>query len=161
MSMTTQPDYVMTSDDLATITSDVWAAFLLVDGDQPLLPARTPISEDCEIVHASVGVQGAWVGQIVLEVTGETAERVARAMLVTEHVSDGDVTDAVGELVNMVGGNVKSLMPSPSTLGLPIVLRGRVSGYSAYDASEVCTVDLEWTHEPIRVGVWAARTNEN
>ena len=161
MSMTVETDYEMTSDDLAAITSDVWAAFLLVDGDQPLLPAATPIGEHCDIVHASVGVQGAWVGQIVLEVTVATATRVARAMLATEEVSDEDVTDAVGELVNMVGGNVKSLMSSPSTLGLPIVLRGRVSRYSAYDASEVCTVDLEWTHEPIRVGVWAARPHEN
>ena len=38
-----------------------------------------------------------------------------------------DVADAVGELVNMIGGNVKSLMPGPSTLSLPLVRAGRRS----------------------------------
>ena len=30
--------------------------------------------------------------------------------------------DAVGEMANVVGGNVKSLLPGPSTLALPIVV---------------------------------------
>ena len=33
----------------------------------------------------------------------------------------------VGELVNMIGGNVKSLMPGPSVLSLPVVAAGRVA----------------------------------
>ena len=36
-------------------------------------------------------------------------------------VTDAEVVDALGELTNMIGGNVKSLLPAPSQLSLPMV----------------------------------------
>ena len=39
-------------------------------------------------------------------------------------MSAADVTDAVGELVNIIGGSVKSLMPQPTVLSLPSVRTG-------------------------------------
>ncbi len=32
-----------------------------------------------------------------------------------------DIQDALGELANMMGGNIKSLLPVPSTLSFPVV----------------------------------------
>ena len=32
-----------------------------------------------------------------------------------------DKKDAVGEMINMIGGNIKSLLPDPSTLSVPIL----------------------------------------
>ena len=47
--------------------------------------------------------------------------RLMMAMDESEPLDDAEVADAVGELVNMVGGNIKSLMPGPSALTLPVV----------------------------------------
>ena len=43
-----------------------------------------------------------------------------------EEVSPADVLDAVGELVNIVGGNLKGMLPSPTGLSLPSVTDGAV-----------------------------------
>ena len=36
-------------------------------------------------------------------------------------LDDEDIDDALGELANVVGGNVKAVLPGPSALGLPEV----------------------------------------
>jgi chemotaxis protein CheX len=83
------------------------------------------------------------------------ASEVTRRMLALEEsdgaVSDADVADAVGELVNMIGGNVKSLMPGPSALSLPVVAAGRVARSS--DSVEVCRLDASWAGDPLLVSV--------
>ena len=38
-----------------------------------------------------------------------------------EDASASDLTDAIGELANVLGGNVKGLLPGPSLLSLPTV----------------------------------------
>lgn len=39
-------------------------------------------------------------------------------------LSQQDVADAWGELVNMIAGNLKALMPPPSEVSLPSVVEG-------------------------------------
>lgn len=155
MSTLSEDAYVVTTEDLEAITTEVWTAYLLHDGE-PMLPVAARDDEQQDVVHASVGVHGAWSGQVVLEIAPQAAELVARAMLGLDDVGPADVGDAVGELVNMVGGNVKSVMPSPSTLGLPMVVQGRVTRSAAYEAVEVCSTDLGWAGQTVRVSVWAS-----
>ena len=156
MSTLSDDVYVVTTEDLEAITTEVWTAYLL-DDDEPMLPVAARDDDQQEdVVHASVGVHGAWSGQVVHEIAPQAAELVARAMLGLDEVGPADVGDAVGELVNMVGGNVKSVMPSPSTLGLPMVVQGRVTRSAAYEAVEVCSTDLGWAGQTVRVSVWAS-----
>jgi chemotaxis protein CheX len=66
-------------------------------------------------------------------------------------VTGEDVTDALGELANIIGGNVKSLMPDPSALSLPVVL---IDGNTGWPSSvEASRLDGEWLGEPISVRV--------
>jgi len=37
---------------------------------------------------------------------------------------DDDVCDALGELVNMIGGNLKSVLPPGESLSIPTVVEG-------------------------------------
>ena len=39
-------------------------------------------------------------------------------------LTTADLHDALGELTNMTGGNLKALLPEPCTLGLPVVVEG-------------------------------------
>ena len=162
MSLTTDGTAVLAPRDLEEIAGWVWAAFLAGDGAAmtPLL-SQAPLDAAAATLHAFVGVQGAWSGQVLLELTEATAVEVCQEMLQATEVTDADVTDAVGELVNMVGGNVKSLMSSPSSLGLPMVMHGTLTHRATHDVAELCRADLEWRGRPLRVSVWASTRTEN
>jgi len=73
-----------------------------------------------------------------------------------EHAPDEleaeDVDDALGELANVVGGNVKAALPGPSTLGLPQV--GEAPGVR--NPEDVCRLEVLWRGQPLVVSVQGA-----
>lgn len=133
--------------DVEMVVTEVWSSFL---GDQePLLMG--PPSELNVGWSSAVTVSGEWHGMISVELPTGTAEEITRRMLMVDDAADEDVADAVGELVNMIGGGVKSLMPGPSALSLPVVAAGRVARPS--DVVEVCRFDASWAGSPLVVSV--------
>lgn len=142
--------------DVEAVVEQVWSSYL---GDEPLLPRLlepgTPFDE-VAAWSAAVSVGGGWTGIITVELAEPVAVRLTREMLAlpetdAEPLSDADVADAVGELVNMVGGNIKSLMPGPSVLTLPVVAAGRAA--HSTDSVEVARLDAVWQGHPMRVSV--------
>jgi chemotaxis protein CheX len=143
MSITVEPAIT----DVQMVIEEVWTSFL--GSEEPLVVG---IPGDVETGwSAAVTVTGEWEGMVSVELPTATAEEVCRRMLGVDETQDEDVADAVGELVNMIGGNVKSLMPGPSTLSLPVVAAGRVARPS--EAVEVCRIDGWWCAAPLRVSV--------
>lgn len=63
-------------------------------------------------VIGSLGVAGFLSGSISVFLTRALARRAAAAMLMLEAdaVSDGELIDAIGELTNMIGGNIKTAL---------------------------------------------------
>ena len=136
-----------TLEDVQAVVEEVWSSFL--GADEPLL-----VGIPGELVtgwSAAVTITGAWEGMVSIELPTPVAEEVCRRMLGVEETHDEDVADAVGELVNMIGGNIKSLMPGPSVLSLPVVAAGRVARSS--DTTEVCRLDASWAGSSLRVCV--------
>jgi len=84
--------------------------------DSPTFPGRTLV--------ACVQIAGAWTGAVVMYCTGEFASMAVKAMFDVDDGADEE-RGAVGELANMVAGNLKATLPSPSHLSLPIVAAGR------------------------------------
>lgn len=88
-----------------------------------------------------VEISGDWDGRVLVQCSREAARQAAHAMFETVDGTETtqDMRDAIGELANMIGGNVKSLMSeSGCTLSLPTVteaddcrLRGDVSAVLA------------------------------
>ena len=75
-------------------------------------------------VRAQITLTGEWNGVVRLSCDPGTAERIAATMLSVdddEHLPVEDVHDAVGEVVNVVGGNVKGALGGETWLGLPHV----------------------------------------
>ena len=101
MSIVSDGQTVLTPTDLEEISGWVWSAFLADDGSMVMPLLAEPVDTEGEVVHASVGVHGAWNGQVLLELTEDTALDVARAMLQTDEVTPEDVSDAVGEKENL------------------------------------------------------------
>ncbi len=145
-----------TAEDVQAVTEDVWLA--LVGDDEVLVPRPVPPGSPFDatgVWSAAVTVTGGWHGVVTVELHEDVARRLTARMLALpeSEVADGDVADAVGELVNMVGGNVKSMMPGPSDLSLPAVAAGRAA--FASDVVEVCRLDVSWRGGPVRVCIHA------
>lgn len=140
-----------TTDDLMEITTQVWSSYIDIEGENPLLATATP--GEARGVCASVSLTGAWRGHVVF-VCSTDASRAAAAALMgieTDDVSDDDVADALGELANVIGGNLKSLLPEPSALSLPHVVSGEHVFWPA--VSEICRIDATWRDEPVNVSL--------
>jgi chemotaxis protein CheX len=102
-------------------------------------------------VVATVAISGAWDGRVLLSFSEIASQRAAAALLGigVDELSQGDVADAVGELANIIGGSVKSLMPQPTVLSLPAVA---VGGFPDV-GGEVCRLTGTWIGEPVSVAV--------
>jgi chemotaxis protein CheX len=103
---------------------------------------------------ACVQITGAWQGAVALHCPVAFGERAARIMFKIPPqapLSMSDMQDALGELANMLGGNVKSLLPEPCHLSLPAVVEG--ADYTArMPGSHVVTkVGFECEQMPLQV----------
>jgi chemotaxis protein CheX len=144
---------IPTEDDLRAIAEQVWASYLDIDGASPLLPI--PAQRQDTSVAASVSVTGAWRGHVVVRCTDTASRNAAAALLGMQHdeVTTEDITDALGELANIIGGNIKSLLPEPSSLSLPHVLLD-LNGTDHYPAvTRICHLTGTWLDELVTVSV--------
>jgi chemotaxis protein CheX len=143
--------------DVEQIVSDVFGSFL--GGDESLPLPAGPAQGDLAVA-ASVSITGGWEGHVVF-CCSDAASRTAAAQLLMmgeDELADADVADAVGELANMIGGNVKSLLPGPSALTLPLVSLGGAALHHP-SSTEAVRLDLTWQGEPVRISVWASTTD--
>jgi chemotaxis protein CheX len=89
---------------------------------------QTP-PEHFDGVVSFIGLAGDWAGTGSLCCSSEFACRISSSFLMTKiEVVDEQVLDAVGELTNMVIGNVKNEMEAhlgPMGLSIPTVIHGR------------------------------------
>jgi chemotaxis protein CheX len=112
----------MTEPDLAEIVQGTVEVMLGLDpGD--LLPG--PEASICEL-GASVQFTGDWEGAVLVSCDSAWARDAAAAMFAShpDELSTNDIADALGELANMIGGNVKPLLPASASLSLPTVVQG-------------------------------------
>ena len=91
-----------------------------------LEPAAGEIPRDRPALTGCVHIDGAWNGAAIVECELPLARRIAATLFdrAEGEVSLDDVRDALGEITNMIGGNVKALLPAPSRLSLPTVVEG-------------------------------------
>jgi hypothetical protein len=136
---------------IRSIAEDAWIA--LVGEDEILLPIPGELPDDA--LSSWVDVVGPWTGSVVLTTGRQTAAELTRALLgdsAPEPLEPEDVTDAFGEIANVVGGNVKAALPGPSALSLPEV----GSAPAVRNPADVCRVDVLWRGEPLTISVQGA-----
>ena len=73
-----------------------------------------------------MSVTGAWEGTVAVARSDELARLITGTCFDVDplEADSSEINDAVGEIANMIGGNVKALMPAPSQLSLPTVTTG-------------------------------------
>jgi chemotaxis protein CheX len=78
-------------------------------------------------ITSAVFLEGDWNGAVSLECSQQQACEFAGHFLGSDppEAVDDDVRDVLGEMANMIGGNVKSLIPGQIRLSMPSVIDGR------------------------------------
>lgn len=140
------------TETLQVIVGDVFSGLLGdVEPPEPDAESGAPLA-----VHAKVTVTGEWNGHVLVECSAPLARQVTAHLLLTtaEELADDDVRDVVGELVNVIGGNVKSVMPGPSTLSLPSSSLAGEHHLDSDGSDAAAAVQFAWRQEPLRVSVF-------
>jgi chemotaxis protein CheX len=105
------------------------------------------------LVSSCVHITGGWEGSVVVRCSRDLAASITETMFGMDpgEASADEIADAIGEIANMIGGNVKSLVPGPSQLSLPVVADG---GELVFPESEACAESNFVTSEqPMMVSV--------
>ncbi|MEO5798033.1 MAG: chemotaxis protein CheX [Gemmatimonadales bacterium] len=133
--------------ELQQITLDVWETFL---GVRPEEVAQRPLGAGTLAVR--VRITGAWDGTVLLRMSPALARRVGEEMFAkpAEVLSDEELRDAVGEIGNMVAGNLKGLLAEEARLSLPSVAEWYLPE-EPRNGSVIATVDLLAFGEQFRV----------
>ena len=116
---------MLSKHQIHEICQEIWESLLGMDLELSE-EAGNPFAESKRTYTGFVNIGGAWQGTVLLEVSDTLSHRFGGQMLgiPADEVTSQDVGDSLGELTNMVGGNIKSLLPAPSQLSLPSVAAG-------------------------------------
>ncbi len=141
------------AETVFAIAEEVFSA--MIDPEPGALqPALTPAEPAGDPTWAWVDVHGEHPGRVMLGTDHETAEMLTRALLEVpddEAVSEADFVDAVGEIANVVGGNVKALVPDPGPLTLP-----QVAPTPPGDGALLLhRAELVWRGHPLEISLWS------
>lgn len=114
--MANEPDVTQLLD----ITRNVWTEFLGI-GLAPVKSDRSAVRSSLSGCLASVTINGEWNGYVSVVCSRPLARRAAASMfgVTSDAVTADQIQDALAELANIIGGNVKALLPCPSQLSLP------------------------------------------
>ena len=138
-------------EDVYQITESVWNSMLGLQ----MRPAKNALPKTLRghFLTGYVEITGAWQGVFSLDCSLQLARRIATIMFKfeTAEASIEDVRDALGELANIAGGNIKGLLPSPCSLALPVVVDTANKSIHLSAGYIVAHMDLECEQKPFRI----------
>lgn len=106
--------------DIEAVTTSVFESML----ETTLIPGPPPSPAEGPSVAGVIRLRGAYPGEVVVEMSVPLLQKAAVAMfqLPEAELEAEHLDDALREITNMIGGNIKCLVPPPTTLSLPEIL---------------------------------------
>lgn len=140
---------LVTEDTFYKIIQDTWSSTL---GFQ----VERPASLEFSIVggfSAFVKITGAWDGELRLQCSPSLARSVVAAIFQVEADKAGneEILDALSELIHIIGGNLKALLPRPVILSLPSLPNPTDRALTAPQWPMVCRLTLLCEGHPFAV----------
>jgi CheY-specific phosphatase CheX len=142
--------------EIATLSENIWLSVLG-------LSLHTSAAQGTALpggptVDGIVTISGDWQGAVIVQMPQPLAVKVASIMfsLGANEPTLEDVQDALGEITNMTGGNLKALMPGSCHLSLPAVIDGNDYRIRIPTARVLTRVLLEFDGLPAVVSLVAA-----
>lgn len=123
--------------ELAQIVSDVFQTMLSIE----VSPVEQKLSEQADDLTSSVQFLGESKGAVLLHCSvGQAIAFTSRLIGEDPEGVTDDVRDVLGELANVVGGNLKSLFSPGGALSLPSVAEGKDHALYFCGSNEITTV---------------------
>lgn len=141
---------MVSTEDIFSITDNVFLTMVEqhveVVEDAKLTPEQDPIA-------GCIQISGEWTGAVIVQTTNQLASQVASNMLALGDTPADmtDCQDTMAELTNMIGGNIKSLVPGPSALSLPSVTTGKDFDIRVFGTKTENTVSMNCGGQLLRV----------
>ncbi|MFO0977330.1 MAG: chemotaxis protein CheX [Planctomycetaceae bacterium] len=116
---------------LQQVVTDVCSGMLGLEVE----PSEKNTDETGDALSAVVKISGGWDSLVQVLAPRKTAKAIASTMFAMseDELTEAEIRDAVGEIVNMVGGNLKGIVEGDSSLSLPCV--GEATGSAPFDAN--------------------------
>lgn len=107
--------------EISQFVTDIWSTFLSIKVSPTDKPFE-PQGKD-NTLAGCVQITGEWQGTVTLYAPREIGKMVAATIygLNETEVDNQQVQDVIGEITNILAGNIKSLFPAPCSLSLPSV----------------------------------------
>jgi hypothetical protein len=146
-------------DALYDIIQNTWTSTLGLEVNRSSSPVPTGAGQ----ITAHASISGAWNGEVCLQCPQPLARLVAGAFFQVEASRAGDdqILDALSELVHIVGGNLKGLLPQPITLSLPSSSNRAERGLETRNTKPICQLLLQSSGYPFSVSLLAGMPQSN
>jgi len=124
------------------IVEDVFMSMLRMD----VWAVHDPGAATEPVITATVHFVGSWKGALRIECTSGQTFEFARRLLSIDLPAEvnEDVCDAFGELANMIGGNLKAILPPTVQLSMPSVVKGVDYAMRICRAVTVCRLAFQF-----------------
>jgi len=101
-------------------------------------------------------ITGAWEGEVRLHCSSPLARSIAAAIFQVEadKVGSDEILDALSELIHIIGGNLKPLLPQPVILSLPSLPDPTNRAQTTPQWQMVCRLTLMSEGHPFVVTLW-------
>src|SRR3546814_5623621 len=108
------------TDDITQRVVDIWSSWLQMSA-APVPPVSRP---DEVRLTGFVQISGDWEGTVTVDCPLPLAASATAMMfgMEVDEVSKADIDDAIGEITNMTGGGIKSMLEGSCSLSLPTVI---------------------------------------
>ncbi len=141
-------------EEILEITETTWRSMLGLDIQPRALPASMGPVEG--YYTGKVEISGAWAGAVLLHGSRQLAAEAAAVIFAHEsgEWSVQDSIDAMYELTNILGGNIKSLLPEPCQLSLPTVEVTTEDHLHVVGMERMSEFVFDRQGQPLFVSVW-------
>lgn len=136
--------------EIEAIVKTIWSTLVDLPIDAGAGELRTDASTMTGIVH----IDGAWHGAVLLQCPMGLAGILASAMFQGDcPPTVEEIGDALGELTNVVAGNIKALLPEPCKISVPTIARGSNYAISVVGTQPVTTLHFTCSDSSIVVAL--------
>jgi len=142
----------LTAEILHELAESIWHSILELeiwraDRSSITFPASA------QMLTSQITIHGAWRGLVVLVCSRAIARKAAAIMFgrPPARMTEREQRDAVGELTHILSGNLKSLLPAPSYLSLPVVTEGYTT---AVEGRRIGRVLLRCENQPLQITLY-------
>ena len=142
-------------EEIEQIVTSIWMSILDLPIAAALEDSNAAPSFGTRTLTGCVQFTGEFEGAALVHTTAALARRLASVMFMADEdsLSLEEVQDALGEISNMIAGNIKPLLPGPARISLPSVVEGQDYTVIVPGSRSVCRASFQCLDQPLLVSV--------